>query len=370
MFALMPSMPASSAQLGTTYHRWLAILVVCLTGACVNSHGERADRAQADASGMTPTDPKLADATAPIVHDGGADRQQPFHSDSGTSPAQPTTFVLENAGAQPVVLGSNCGGSWLRIERAGREIEFDRACRCSCRDKESTQGCASCPAVCTSTQKQLAPGLNERLAWDGIQLDSSQGQGCYVEAAFPSGTELTATACWNLDAQTGKGTCISKRFVYGVDREVVLSAEPVAAEPSSIAFTLENRTGAAIDLTDYCGGVSTWFNIGAPGVKTSTGSFCPCTCVDQYRQSSCPTCGGCVEDVVHSVAPGATHTSVWNGRLVYTYPSGCAGHYAAPVGSPLTVEFCWRLSGSDAGTATCRQSEIVHGVEAVTLIAQ
>jgi hypothetical protein len=346
------------------------LLVVALASACVSAHGERPNDITADASETTRADATAPDAARPAVHDADADGSQQPLVDGGTHAAEPMTFTLENAGAQPLVIGSSCGGSWLRIKRAGRAVEIDRSCRCSCREMESSQGCLSCPAVCTSTEKQLAPGGSERVEWDGIQLDDANGKGCYVEGAFAIGTELVAEACWNVDAQTGSGTCMSQTFAYGVDRDVVLRAKPVASAPSAVALKLENRTGATIEVRERCGGLWSWFDIKAPGVVTSTAAFCPCRCDERYGNLGCATCGGCADDVVHSVAPGASLGATWDGTLVYSYPSGCAQRWAVPIGSPLTIDFCWRVAGADAGTEKCTHHTIVHGVATVTLLAQ
>ena len=341
-------MRAPSAQLGTSPLPSLLLLVVGLTSACVEQHEAGADRAPLDAGAGTRGDASALDATGP----------------------QSLTFVLENGGMQPVVLGTSCGGAWLRIERAGRTVEIDRSCRCSCRDRDSSEGCHSCPAVCTSTEKQLAPGASERVAWDGVQLVPSPEKGCYEEVAFAVGTELRAEACWNVDAVTGRGTCTSQTFVYGHEREVVLRALPIASAPVAVVLTLENRTGATIELTERCGGLWSWFDVGAPGVTTSTAAFCACTCDEQYGQLACPICGGCADDVVRSVAPGASHSAAWDGTLVYSYPSGCSKRLTAPAGSPLTIDFCWRAANGGAAPEKCAQKTLVHGAGAISLIAE
>ena len=249
-------------------------------------------------------------------------------------------FTVDNPGDVPVVLGNNCGGRWLSLERAGESLEWDRSCKCQC----GSDACG-CPAVCEFTQRLLVPGDSAAQAWDGVELRSG-GPGCY-EPVVPRASEvLNAVACWNQPAsgQT-KGTCQSQAFTYGESDAVTVHAKPTSFTGVSTTIDLENQSGAPIEVLAESCGVQGWFRLKVAD-NIVLDEFCPCGCdADRdFRPGHCPVCGGCTEPVYKTIPVGGKISYTWDGKFWFKR-AGCSSRYDMPPSMELAAEACWRKPG-------------------------
>jgi hypothetical protein len=288
--------------------------------------------------------------------------------DGGPGQPVPTTFTLENNGSAPLVIGNQCGGSFLSLQHEGEPVFYDRSCSCAC-DEPDACGCLT---ICLYTQELVMPGKGASIEWDGLHASYEEGAGCYELASFPRGEALSAQGCWDESPDGEVFACESVDFAYGLDREVVIPAEHHSAARLPVRIVLENQTGAPIQIMAEQCGVQGWFELDLPvdeGESAAFDSFCPCPCDAAFQPSGCPSCGGCTEPVVMTLQPGGTHAIDWDGMFWYGYASGCSQLYPMPAGYLMNAQACFTREG--ATERTCQPVTIVMGeTDEVVVAAQ
>jgi hypothetical protein len=324
--------------------RWLSLWSLLLVCAC----GTRTELPVGDGGGTAGTG----------VADAGS-------LDGGGNVASPTTFVLENQGVAPILVGNQCGGLWLSLSRGDESLLVDRSCECDCRMPDF----CGCPAICRITEQLLVPGQRTEEGWDGVAAAIAPGKSCYTASVPPTGKTLGAEACWNVDDQSGARNCVSETFLYGIDTEVTLAAKPAAIDPVTTAIELKNETGGPIEIVVNRCGSQGWFNIARGAEPLSTSTFCPCACDDEFELSECPACGACAPDVIQTLEPGETQALTWDGKFWYTYPSSCQRRYDMPPIVMVEAKACWSAQGESA--QRCATANFTHGqAEPVKLVAR
>jgi hypothetical protein len=286
----------------------------------------------------------LDGGTSYAGHDAGRDAGEPL--------PVPTTITLENAGSAPIVIGDQCGGSFLSLKHGEQALAYDRSCACAC---EAGMVCG-CPAICRITEQLVVPGKDASIDWDGLWLRYDDPS-CYELAGLRHGDEVTAKACYHLGA--GIETCDETTFAYGAERNVKITAQPHSAARSPASIVLENRTGGPIRIiTNHCG-TQSWFQLALPDERASLSVFCPCSCTAEHGLGICPTCGECADDELETVANGAEHSFEWDGMFWYEYESGCTERYAMPAGYMVQARVCFLRAGESA--PTCQPIGFIHG---------
>ena len=290
----------------------------------------------------------------------GGSGQDGGPQDAGDRPKPtpvPTTFTLANIGSAPLVVGGQCGGTFLSLMHEGDSLLFDRSCACSC---DAPEVCG-CPPICLNTQELVVPGESTSVEWDGLFARFDE-PACYELAGLTRGDVVTADGCWSLGLDEGAVACESVDFAYDIEREVTIEARHDSAVRTPVTVVLENQTGGPIELvTDECG-VQTWFALELRDQpETTLSAFCPCACNADFEldSGSCPVCGGCAETVTSIVAAGATHSFEWDGRFFWSYQSGCMNQYSMPRGLMVAAEVCFTRSG--ATSRTCQPFSFVLG---------
>lgn len=280
----------------------------------------------------------------------------------GMSASKPTetTFVVRNDGKDALMLGSSCGAVWPSLFEQDNELGLVNSCSCSCAD---TSVCG-CPAICLNTQELVVPGKSVSKTWEGVALDYStdRNRSCFVERVPARGAKLKAKACWNYGDQGKAEKCSEESFAYGTDTTVTITAKPQASASILTKVGLVNTTDAPIYVVKERCGTQGLFDLDM-GEEISVNAFCPCSCDAELKPTSCPTCGGCPEDVFEALAPGEMLVFEWDSGFYYQYESGCAGRYTMPPRSQVKLEQCWSKSPTTA--QTCQSSYVVIGQETV-----
>lgn len=325
-------------------------LMACGTADLIKS-GDAA-LADAQAPDAQAADAQAADAQA---HDAQA-------ADAGFGgAARPVDFVFRNAGEDPVVLGSICGGSWLGLSVRDEPLRIDSYCSCSCADFDRSQGsCAGCPAICLWTQELVVPGGQSVQPWDGVALDFATRPECYTREAPALGTKIDVQGCYDQSASNGESTCTSTSFTYDDVTEVAVVAQPPIKTAVPTQITIENQTGGAIEIiVDRCGNES-WFQLDDADPAITAHSFCACGCDEAFNPAACPSCGACAEDVVKTLPQGGAHTLTWDGQFWYAYPSGCSARYRMPREYQVRAKACYTKAGES--TETCAPINFYSGL--------
>jgi hypothetical protein len=298
--------------------------VVCLVAlACCGELERRVEGGAASAGARTaratPVDASVTDSDGGVDKPAAAADAGVTDSDGGIDksvhPAA-TSFVVNNVGDSPLLLGSTCGARWLSLSDGDRELRYDTMCLCPC----GGPACA-CPDGCVDTQQLLMPGLTSEQRWDGIAR-AVQPSECYDEYVPAIGTELAARACWNGVPGMVDPTCSSSTFAYGSSRSVELQVSAMAAGPHDLSLTLTNATEGPIEIaTDSCGSQG-WFSL-TMGERFTATWGCPCTCTTDHQRDFCPSCGACGASKTKVLAPGESTTLHWDGQFFYKYESDC-----------------------------------------------
>jgi hypothetical protein len=279
----------------------------------------------------------------------------------------PTTIALENTGTEPLIVGSQCGGTFLTLSHEGEELAFDRSCSCPCDDHDA----CGCPAFCPNTQELVVPGERASREWDGL-FAHFDDPACYELRSLARGDTVTAAGCWTGGAEGAARSCETVDFAYGDEREVTIPAEHHTAARTPMLVVLDNQTGGPIQIvTDECGSQA-WVELSLPNDRgASLSEFCPCSCNADFELEpvGCPVCGGCAEPVAETVPAGGTHVFEWDGMFWNRYPSGCANRYAMPAGYGVSAEVCFTRRGETA--RTCQPFFFVLGeLDQVTVTVQ
>lgn len=267
----------------------------------------------------------------------------------------PTTITLANAGSAPIVIGDQCGGSFLSLEHDGQALPYDRSCGCEC----GSGSACGCPASCRITEELLVPGEERAIEWDGLWMSYGDDPSCYELAGLSKDDEVTAQACFHVGTLQGEPACERESFAYDTERDVVIDVMPHSAARTEQTLVLENQTGGPVEIvTDHCG-AQQWVDLKLPGGHASLASGCPCPCNADWTRGDCPACGGCNEDVLQTVENDASSPFTWDGMFFHTYESGCSERYAMPAGYLVQAEVCFLKAGASA--KTCQPVSFEHG---------
>jgi hypothetical protein len=329
--------------------RWVAIAGVLGCGACVAVACSRTQAVPTDAGVSKDAGAGKKDASA--GKDAGTGKDAAV-TDGGTLEPVATTISLSNVGSVPIVIGDQCGGSFLHLSHDGQDLPYDRSCACSC----ATPGVCGCPPVCRVTEELLVPGQKIAVQWDGLFIRYDDPS-CYELAGLHKDDAVTAQACWHQGPPNTPPICATTDFAYDTQRDVVVEVQAISAARTEAKIVLENRTGGPLRIvTDRCGSQQ-WFNLALPSGDASLATFCPCSCDAKFGRDVCPSCGGCAEDVLETVANGSTHSITWDGLFWHTYPSGCSAKYPMPGGYTVHAEVCFVKA--NASTPTCEPVSFV-----------
>jgi hypothetical protein len=264
---------------------------------------------------------------------------------SGIPEPTATMFEIRNEGEAALLLGSNCGASWLGLTDGAKQLGIGSSCACACDDLSACR----CPAICVNTQELLVPGTSASRTWEGVAFDFSGDPSCYERHVPQPGDSLTARGCWNTAESGETEGCSAVDFVYGEDSVVTIPAKGEAPASSLTRLVLTNTTSGPIEVvTDSCG-LQGWFALDM-GPEIALSTFCPCECSSELKPNQCPTCGGCTEDVIQTLSPGEDVSFEWDGRFDYRYGSGCTQRYGMPAGTQVKGKFCWRKPAESAQT--------------------
>jgi hypothetical protein len=284
----------------------------------------------------------------------------------GGGSAYETEFVFDNRGADPVLLGGDCGLTWPTLSLDQAPLVIDGQCACSCEQFDSPEGCPDCPTICLSTAELAVPGVALTRGWDGLVL-SYERESCHTLEAPGRGALLTAHACHDVVASDDL-QCVRTDFAYGIDREVTFRATPGSQRAGSQRVVIENQTGVPIELVvDRCG-VQVWFELADEDARIATNAFCPCSCDDGFQPEGCPACGACAEEQVTTLANGESHALDWDGRFWYQYDSGCARNYAMPEFYGVLARVCYTKLGDGAPTCTAPRPLLRSNFQADTFV--
>jgi hypothetical protein len=275
----------------------------------------------------------------------GRDAAGSGRSDSAGSASEPpsaTSFVLENAGTQPVCyVKDSCNDEWLQLRtEQAQEITYTRNCYCPCSTPEACHCDTGCPRPATGL---LMPGETSTIHWDGVALVRTQAS-CYDAFVPKRGAQLLATACWNRDSEQ----CASQPFQYATDSTVTVQAVTNESVQANWEIYLWNDTGGPIEIvTEHCGRQG-WFELDE-GARISASASCLCTCGADVAPGTCPACGSCGADVVQTLEPGGMTLLSWNGKFWYAGTNGCAIQYdMPPTFRMLHAKICWQKPGTGA----------------------
>ncbi|HKU41149.1 MAG TPA: hypothetical protein VJR89_23465 [Polyangiales bacterium] len=252
----------------------------------------------------------------------------------------PTSIVVENIGAEAIVLHPDCGAVWVEIRRGDEALDVTWYCKTMC-DPPRHGGC---PAICLTTDKLLVPGARKTFEWDGTFF---QQQGtCHASEVPEQSTELTATVCWDaLLPWSAAPECASASFEYGVATEVVVRAQREPVQPRTTTLQLTNRRDTPIEIiAEHCSSQGVFST--DVGTTSSLAPGCICSCNDAAPDGQCslPACGTCAPDVVKVLQPGQAFEYEWDQHVWHRPVSTCSSEYALSPEDAVAMRACWRAS--------------------------
>lgn len=322
---------------------WL-YLVVALAAGCGATHGMSAadgGTSRAQSGGRAAVDAHAMDAGEATANAGAG----------GATPARPpvvglpTSIVVENVGRQAILLDPDCGAVWLKLYRAGVELDITRYCDTPC-DRTLPQGC---PAICQTTSKVLPPRARKTFAWSGVFSLRALGQSCEEYLTPEKSTDLTATVCWDtMLPWSAAPECASATFKYGETAELVIRAQREEVTPRTTKLVLTNTLDRPVEIdAEVCGNQAVFGT--EKNVQGSLGVGCICSCESQQSDGQCwpPACGACAPNVVQQLKPGESFEYAWDQHL-WNQPSAerCWMNYALAPDDALPIRACWREAGA------------------------
>lgn len=141
-------------------------------------------------------------------------------------------FVLQNDASESVYIQESSvrPSPWISVESDDGRVRLDRTCLdpCDCEDDIDPMECPICEVEDTRTARELEPGEQRRVSWDGSGYLLTE-EHC-LEEITPTGQSLEVELCYDFDfnerddgqQQVDDSYCHTEEFELGVDGEVVV----------------------------------------------------------------------------------------------------------------------------------------------------